>query len=116
MQKIQYAKGKSDKIAKLDGTYKHPSMVPVPETPATTLQQSIFGAPPGAANVTTSANALPPPPGLPEKPAAEGDGEDGAKGVKRAREEESEEEGDGEGEQAMDEESDVEMEAESDSD
>jgi hypothetical protein len=46
LQQISYAKGKSDTIAKLDGTFK----IPVMETSTTTtdLQKPVFGGlPPG---------------------------------------------------------------------
>jgi len=45
--KIQYAKGKSDTVAKLDGTFKMPEAAAAPAA-ATELQQSIFNAPPSS--------------------------------------------------------------------
>ncbi|KFY21959.1 hypothetical protein V493_06960 [Pseudogymnoascus sp. VKM F-4281 (FW-2241)] len=45
---IQYAKSKSDTIAKLDGTFHKPAAA-AGEVTATELQQSIFNAPPSAA-------------------------------------------------------------------
>lgn len=47
-QQIQYAKSKSDTIAKLDGTFHKPAAA-AGEVTATALQQSIFNAPPSAA-------------------------------------------------------------------
>ncbi|CAI7652161.1 hypothetical protein N7533_012500 [Penicillium manginii] len=86
--KIVYAKGTSDVLAKLRGTY----VAPVTEQPvvSTDLQKSIFSGPPGA---------------IPARPNVNGENQ----GVKRAREEESDE-----GEAPMDEDSDVPMEASSD--
>ena len=75
-------------------------MTAVPETTATSLQQAIFNAPPGA--------AIPPPSAAGKVEAVNGGKEDAPVGVKRAREESDEEE------QPMEEESDVEMEASSD--
>lgn len=91
VQKIVYAKGSSNVISKLRGTY----VAPVEAAPApvsTDLQKSIFGGPPGA---------------LPARPTTEANGE--AHGLKRPREEESDNE-----ETPMDEDSDVPMEASSD--
>ncbi|KAI9839595.1 MAG: hypothetical protein M1819_002221 [Sarea resinae] len=99
--KIQYAKGKSDTIAKLDGTYR----MPEPATAAgavtsTQLQQSIFNAPP------TSTDAQKP-------PATAPNGVSGAEaGTKRRRDDESDdedapmEEDDDEGDAPMEEASD----------
>jgi len=110
VQKIQYAKGKSDTVAKLDGTYKMP-VAAGNEVTTTALQQSIFGAPP---------SSLPAPVPAPTAKALEANqnggmdvdsGEDGPKGVKRAREEESDDEG-----APMEEDSDAPMEASSDED
>lgn len=99
--KIVYAKGASDVIARLRGTYSVPTVSTAPSgVPgggvSTELQKSIFGAPPGTAP-------------LPSKPAPVS-GEQPAQGVKRPREESDEEEA------PMDEESDVSMEASSDED
>ncbi|KAH8422927.1 U2 snRNP complex subunit MSL1 [Aspergillus melleus] len=99
--KIVYAKGTSDVIARLRGTYNiAPSGAAAQAGAASSdLQKSIFSGPPGSA-------ALPP------KPTGEVNGEPQAtQGVKRPREEES----DG-GEAPMDEDSDVPMEASSDED
>ncbi|KAL2124554.1 hypothetical protein VTJ04DRAFT_919 [Mycothermus thermophilus] len=87
--KISYAKGKSNIIAKLDGSFKPPTAAQQVEV--TDLQQSIFNAPvPGAPA---------PAPKLPPKPSG-GDqvmtdaGTPESRGVKRPREEEQEEESD----------------------
>ncbi|KAL4896409.1 RNA binding domain protein [Aspergillus ambiguus] len=99
--KIVYAKGNSDVIARLRGTYSLAAPGTAGQTAATStdLQKSIFSGPPGSM-------ALPP------KPVGEPNGETPAThGVKRPREEESDE-----GEAPMDEDSDVPMEASSDED
>jgi U2 small nuclear ribonucleoprotein B'' len=90
VQKIVYAKGQSNVIAKLRGTYIAPAAAEGMGV-STDLQKSIFSGPPGA---------------LPPKPEV-----NGAHGVKRPREEESDEE-----EAPMEEDSDVPMEASSDED
>ncbi|CAP74273.1 U2 snRNP complex subunit msl1 [Penicillium rubens] len=89
--KIVYAKGSSNVISKLRGTYVAP--VEAAQAPVITdLQKSIFSGPPGA---------------LPPRPTAGANGE--THGLKRPREEESDNE-----EAPMDEDSDVPMEASSD--
>ncbi|BCS24722.1 U2 snRNP complex subunit MSL1 [Aspergillus puulaauensis] len=94
--KIVYAKGTSDVIARLRGTYNIPVSAPGQTSNVSTdLQKSIFSGPPGSA-------ALPP------NPSREPNGT--AQGIKRPREEESD------GEAPMDEDSDVPMEASSDED
>jgi len=107
---IQYAKSKSDTIAKLDGTFRMASAAAGVVT-ATELQQSIFNAPPSAA-VTASATA-PPSGTLKPIPSADHTMEDARSpatsvaGQKRRRDEEDEEEeADSEGDVAMDEDSD----------
>lgn len=103
---ITYARGSSDIIAKLRGTYNAASTAPSGGAGVSTdLQRSIFGAPPSTATV-----------GLAVKPAEvvngtrEGDAQV-SQGIKRPREEESD------GEAPMDEdESDAPMEASSDED
>lgn len=114
-QKIAYAKGKSDTIAKLDGTFKIPDV----RTTATSseVQQSIFNAPPSAATTSTttapatapaqarSAEAAKPaqangqakagtaaPPATSAAPAAAAADSAAPHGVKRGREDESDEE------------------------
>jgi U2 small nuclear ribonucleoprotein B'' len=99
--KIQYAKSKSNFVAKLDGTFKIPSMnAGAANVEQTELQQSIFNAPPpGAAPAPGS--------GLPPKPTANTDQvmEDAAtpgdRGQKRTRDEE-----DSDSDVAMEEDSD----------
>ncbi|KAF9879026.1 RNA recognition domain-containing protein [Colletotrichum karsti] len=94
---IQYAKSKSDFVAKLDGTFKMPnSTAGASNIEVTELQQSIFNAPaPGGAPGTA-----------PAKPAASGDQPMGntQAGQKRQRDEEE------------DDDSDVAMEEDSDDD
>jgi len=114
---IAYAKGKSNFVAKLDGTFKMPSATAPPgEVTSTELQQSIFNAPPSSAMSTTTlppapAN-LPPAPGTLKPPAADQAMEDARSpttsvaGQKRRRDEEEEAEEDSEGDVAMEEDSD----------
>ena len=96
-QKIEYAKGKSDTIAKLDGTFK------MPETGAANVatsevQQSIFDAPPSTAQKPGVAPAPSAANGIPAKPLLAPNGNKEAvdapspQGVKRRREEESDQE------------------------
>ncbi|KAL9020465.1 MAG: hypothetical protein Q9185_002340 [Variospora sp. 1 TL-2023] len=106
---IQYGKGKSDTIAKLDGTYRMP-IATTNQTTSTELQQSIFNAPPSSA--ATGA----PPPSLPKPPDAQANGANAAgeepHGTKRGRDEES----DDEGAPMEEDDSDAPMEASSDED
>ncbi|KAK1714800.1 RNA recognition domain-containing protein [Colletotrichum lupini] len=102
---VQYAKSKSDFVAKLDGTYKMPnSTAGASSTEVTDLQKSIFNAPaPGAASAAATGVTT-------AKPAAGGDQTMAdaqtadARGQKRTRDEEE------------DEDSDVAMEEDSDDD
>ncbi|KAK4984166.1 hypothetical protein LTR66_008583 [Elasticomyces elasticus] len=106
---IQYAKTKSDYLAKLDGTYRAPGTTSTDEAPqssdtAGAELPSVFAAPPGAGPPP----ALSGPPSLPAKSAAavNGDEEEVAspQGVKRPREEDSDEgEEQGEAEMEIDE-------------
>ncbi|PYH76133.1 RNA binding domain protein [Aspergillus uvarum CBS 121591] len=99
--KIMYAKGTSDVITRLRGTYNLSATTSGGQAVAasTELQKSIFSGPPGSAT-------------LPPKYNGDVNGEEPtAHGVKRAREEESDEE-----DAPMDEDSDVPMEASSDED
>ncbi|KAK2871925.1 hypothetical protein FQN49_002702 [Arthroderma sp. PD_2] len=100
--KIVYAKGNSDIIAKLRGTY-NPSGTNADQGISTDLQKSIFNAPPSAAAAATTITQTKPVNGQAAEPQV-------PQGVKRTRDEESE------GEAPMDEESDVSMEASSDED
>lgn len=92
-QKIQYAKSKSDFVAKLDGTFKIPSVAGAANVEQTELQQSIFSAPPPNAAATSGT-------GLPAKPAANADhemqdaGTPEDRGQKRTRDDEDESDGD----------------------
>ncbi|KAI2463673.1 RNA-binding domain-containing protein [Annulohypoxylon bovei var. microspora] len=107
---IQYAKSKSDVIAKLDGTYKLPGSAAA-NVEMTEAQQSIFNAPaPGTSTTTTSAVATIPTSGLPAKPRGSDQVMTDAKspdnrGQKRPRDEEEEEE-DSDDDVAMEEDSD----------
>lgn len=96
-QKIVYAKGSSDIIAKLRGTYVPPTAVPPPVGGSgvqTELQKSIFNAPPSTAIAAKT----------------DADKEAPQQGTKRPREEEESDEEDA----PMDEDSDAPMEASSD--
>ncbi|KAI1634364.1 hypothetical protein F4809DRAFT_643586 [Biscogniauxia mediterranea] len=94
--KIQYAKSKSDTIAKLDGTYKLPGSAPV-NVEMTETQQSIFNAPAPGSSVAPTA---PTTHGLPSKPLQTSDrvmadaSSADARGQKRPRNEEEEEDSD----------------------
>ncbi|KFY07850.1 hypothetical protein V492_06767 [Pseudogymnoascus sp. VKM F-4246] len=97
---IQYAKSKSDTIAKLDGTFHKPAAA-AGEVTATELQQSIFNAPPsaaflagaGAPGTAGGAALLKPPPALGRDTAMEDarSPTTSVAGEKRKREEEDEE-------------------------
>lgn len=89
-QKIQYAKGKSHFVSKLDGTFKIPSTgTGAANVEQTELQRSIFDAPPAGSASTAGS-------GLPAKPPASADHtmkdaeSDTARGQKRTRNEEEE--------------------------
>ncbi|KAI0489568.1 hypothetical protein F4859DRAFT_157184 [Xylaria cf. heliscus] len=92
--KIQYAKSKSDTIAKLDGTYKLPGSAAA-NVEMTEIQQSIFNAPAptsSAASAAPPSHALPPkPPQVTNVPVAKAPSPDN-RGQKRPRDEEEEEE------------------------
>lgn len=105
--KVQYARGKSDVIRRLDGTFRLPEEKGKAEGAGMGMvQMEVFGQKAPGTVGSAAEVQLPPVPRV----EAEVDG-DGAKGVKRAREEsEGEEEDEG---QPMEEESDVEMEASS---
>lgn len=101
IQKVSYAKSKSNIVAKLDGTFKIPTSANAPAE-LTDLQQSIFNAPvPGS----TTGAAPSAPSALPSKPPAAAAAADENRGQKRSREEDEE-----------DEDSDVAMEEDSDDD
>ncbi|KAL9605107.1 MAG: hypothetical protein Q9219_000041 [cf. Caloplaca sp. 3 TL-2023] len=108
--RILYGKGKSDTVAKLDGTYRMPTAANT-QPAISELQQSIFNAPPSS----LSAGA-PPPPASFKEPGVQANGpkndEGETHGIKRGRDEESDDEG-----APMDEDdSDAPMEASSDED
>ncbi|KAI1755034.1 hypothetical protein F4782DRAFT_431095 [Xylaria castorea] len=92
--KIQYAKSKSDTIAKLDGTYKLPGSAAA-NVEMTEIQQSIFNAPAPTSSTTSvapSSHTLPPkPPQVTNVPIAKAPSPDN-RGQKRLRDEEEEEE------------------------
>ncbi|KAL0939327.1 RNA recognition domain-containing protein [Colletotrichum truncatum] len=98
---IQYAKSKSDFVAKLDGTYKMPnSTAGASNIEVTELQQSIFNAPaPGGAPAPAAAK----PTTANDQPMGDAQASD-ARGQKRQRDEEE------------DDDSDVAMEEDSDDD
>ncbi|KAI0548610.1 hypothetical protein F4679DRAFT_585404 [Xylaria curta] len=92
--KIQYAKSKSDTIAKLDGTYKLPGSAAA-NVEMTEIQQSIFNAP---APTSSTTSVAPPSHTLPPKPPQVTNVSIGKvpspdnRGQKRPRDEEEEEE------------------------
>ncbi|KAI1350184.1 hypothetical protein F5Y01DRAFT_316130 [Xylaria sp. FL0043] len=92
--KIQYAKSKSDVIAKLDGTYKLPGSAAT-NVEMTEVQQSIFNAPAptssaASAAPTSTSHGLPAkPPQAANVPVANAPSPD-TRGQKRARDEEDE--------------------------
>lgn len=105
--KIQFAKTKSDVIAKLDGTYRMPThtISSAGAIAVTELQQSIFNAPPSTASLPPKPPGTLRPPGdsftdVAKSPTAS------ISGRKREREEENEVEEDSEGDVSMDEDSD----------
>lgn len=81
-QRIQYGKGKSDTVAKLDGTFRIPVTAAAPGK-STELQQSIFNAP-GAGSAPKATNG----------DVAMADGEKGPHGQKRTRDDDEEEDED----------------------
>ncbi|KAG5916965.1 hypothetical protein E4U53_004246 [Claviceps sorghi] len=97
--KIQYAKSKSHFVAKLDGTFKMPNTSGAAVVEQTSLQQSIFNAPPpgtATSKPPTSADQVMTDAGSPE-----------SRGQKRRREEDDDgNEEDSEGDVTMEEDSD----------
>jgi U2 small nuclear ribonucleoprotein B'' len=88
-QKIQYAKGKSNFVAKLDGTFKIPNTAGAAAVEQTELQQSIFNAPPpGTAQAPAPAAASRPAPAA-DQPMTDANGADN-RGQKRTRDSEDE--------------------------
>lgn len=113
---IQYAKTKSDTIAKLDGTFNRPT-AKAGEVVASELQQSIFsGPPPSSTSAETAVNGSGAatlkvlPPGIEAGGEGRGSSAGGSvAGQKRRRDEDDEEgsaEEDSEGDAAMEEDSD----------
>jgi len=87
--KIQYAKGKSNFVAKLDGTFKIPNTAGAAAVEQTELQQSIFNAPPpGTAQAPAPAAASRPAPAA-DQPMTDANGADN-RGQKRTRDSEDE--------------------------
>ncbi|KAF2842997.1 RNA-binding domain-containing protein [Patellaria atrata CBS 101060] len=90
---ISYAKGKSNTIAKLDGTFNIPTPTSTgtnapTTTVATDLQKSIFNAAPGSsAPPKTDSSAK-----IPENQSLPNGGDPSVHGTKRGREDESDEE------------------------
>lgn len=100
LQKVTYAKSKSNVIARLDGTFEPPTAAQTVEV--TDLQQSIFNAPaPGSAAAPPVASKPTSAPNGTSKADAEAEA---ARGQKRTRDEEDEDDDD----------SDVAMEEDSD--
>ncbi|KAF2112465.1 hypothetical protein BDV96DRAFT_649249 [Lophiotrema nucula] len=95
--KIQYAKKRSETIAKLDGTLYEQRAKPVQEEAAqpSDVAAAVFGGAPGTAPVRKLQ-----PVNVPQEKPAPADEE--PKGVKRARDEEEEEEDDDDEDAAMD--------------
>ncbi|KAI0109608.1 hypothetical protein GGR51DRAFT_100916 [Nemania sp. FL0031] len=107
--KIQYAKSKSNTIAKLDGTYKLPGSAAA-DVEMTETQQSIFNAPAptsSTAPVATPVHGLPakPPQATTNIPVPNAPSPD-TRGQKRPRDEEEEEEEESDEDVAMEEDSD----------
>jgi U2 small nuclear ribonucleoprotein B'' len=87
--KIQYAKGKSNFVAKLDGTFKIPNTAGAAAVEQTELQQSIFNAPPpGTAQAPAPAAASRPAPTA-DQTMTDANGADN-RGQKRTRDSEDE--------------------------
>ncbi|RDL36613.1 RNA recognition-containing protein [Venustampulla echinocandica] len=101
---IQYAKSKSDSIARLDGTFHMPAAAAGAVT-ATELQQSIFNAPPSALTASSTGGTLKPPGGADHAMEDARSPTTSVAGQKRRRDEE---------EEADEDEEDVAMEEDSD--
>ncbi|PBP27221.1 RNA recognition domain-containing protein [Diplocarpon rosae] len=104
---IQYAKSKSDIIAKLDGSFRVPSAA-AGDVISTELQKSVFDGPPAASSAIVVGGTLKPPtaPGTDQPMEDARSPTTSVAGQKRRRDEESEPEEDSEGDVAMDEDSD----------
>ncbi|KAG5928939.1 hypothetical protein E4U42_007644 [Claviceps africana] len=100
---VQYAKSKSHFVAKLDGTFKMPSTSGAAVVEQTSLQQSIFNAPPPGSATSK------PPTSADQVMTDAGSTAPESRGQKRRREEEDDgNEEDSEGDVAMEEDSDEE--------
>ena len=96
--KVQYAKSKSDYVAKLDGTFKIPTKsTGAANVEQTELQQSIFNAPPAGGAAASSTGPKPPA----DQPMQDA-GSPAGRGQKRTRDSDAESDED----VAMDEDSD----------
>ncbi|TVY42291.1 U2 small nuclear ribonucleoprotein B'' [Lachnellula subtilissima] len=106
---IQYAKSKSDMIAKLDGTFKMPAAAAGAVT-ATELQQSIFNAPPSASTTSNTTGAttgsLKPPTGSVDHSMEDARSPTTSVAGQKRRRDDEEEEDDSEEDVAMEEDSD----------
>ena len=90
LQKISYAKSKSNTIAKLDGTFRPPNAAST-QVEVTDLQQSIFNAPvPGSAPAAASRDPAAKPLAAPDHVMKDA-GTPESRGTKRPRDEEDEE-------------------------
>ncbi|KAI0405024.1 hypothetical protein F4802DRAFT_211325 [Xylaria palmicola] len=105
--KVQYAKSKSDTIAKLDGTYKLPGSAAA-NIEMTETQQSIFNAPAPASStsVPPPSHILPPKPPQAMNASVTNAPSPDTRGQKRPRDEEEEEEEESDEDVAMEEDSD----------
>ncbi|KAJ5032570.1 uncharacterized protein L3040_009170 [Drepanopeziza brunnea f. sp. 'multigermtubi'] len=104
---IQYAKSKSDVIAKLDGTFRMPSAA-AGEVTSTELQRSVFDGPPAGSSAPVTGGALKPPSaaqGVDQTMEDARSPTTSVAGQKRRRDEDSEPEEDSDGDVAMDEDS-----------
>src|SRR4051794_7647856 len=108
--RISYAKGRSDILSKMEGTFRRnpdgsliPPAATAGEIASTELQQSIFNMPPSAAAAAAAQQSA----GLkkPNASAMEVDSTSGVHGLKRRRDEEENEEESSDEDVAMEEES-----------
>ncbi|KAG6000320.1 hypothetical protein E4U43_001629 [Claviceps pusilla] len=116
--KIQYAKSKSHFVAKLDGTFRMPNSSGAAMVEQTSLQQSIFNAPPPGSTTSkppTSADQVMTDAGSSEgrgqkrpREEEEGEGEEEEKEKEKEKEKDNDNEEDSEGDVAMEEDSDEE--------
>src|SRR3954451_19723797 len=122
-KKIVYAKGQSQIIPKLRGTFEPPAAA-TGTAETTDLQKSIFNAPPSSVStklaetngLKPAEGSLPEPPHGVKRPRNEEEEEKGEKGEKEEKEEKEVEEDADDAPMEEDEESDAPMEASSDED